>query len=159
MEKTQIYTAPDVGADTLIIPPDFLSIKYLYCGNVLLKYKDLGHFLRYPQQVGIPEIYTRIQASILVKPEPPVGTTTLMVYYAAQADLESDTDENFFSVVMADLLIYAALSYAADYFVDDRAPAFESRYTQIYGDIEEQNRLVEMDQSAMNVAPAYDMEY
>lgn len=164
MEKMSITTGNDPAVaptESIVIPGDFLSIKYLYSGSTLMETKDLGHFLKLPQTLTgqDPKYYCRVGASYLVKPTVPQSTAVTMVYYASQPGLLSDTDTNFFSTVAADLLIYGGLSYAADYFVDDRVTGFESRFTQLYADLDEQGRMTDMEQSAMAVAPAYNTDY
>lgn len=160
MEKISIVTGNATPAtESIVIPQDFLSLKHLYSGSTLLVYKDLGTFLKYPQVVGIPQYYTRVGASYLVKPTVPEGDTVYMVYYASQAELTADTSTNFFTTVGADVLIYAALCFAADYFVDDRLATFEARYSSLYAELEEQGRMTDMEQSAMAMQPAYDTEF
>lgn len=167
MEKMSLTTGGDPSVsptESIVIPADFLSLKYLYSGHTLMENKDLGHFLKLHQDIGAspyadPKYYSRVGSSFLVKPTIPEGSVVTMVYYASQPQLLADTDTNFFSNVAADLLIYAALSYAADYFVDDRVQTFEGRYSQLYADLEEQGRMTDMEQSAMAISPAYNMEY
>jgi hypothetical protein len=154
MEKQEVYITAEQPAD-LILPNDFLNIKYLYSGNTLLEYVDIGKFLSLPNQVGAPQVYTRVQGSLKIKPTPPEDTEILMIYYGEIPDLVSDSDENFLTAIAPDLLVYGALSFAADYFVDERKPLFEDRFATIYGELEEQARMNEMDQSAIRVQPAY----
>jgi hypothetical protein len=52
-------------------------------------------------------------------------------------------------------LVYAALSYAADYYVDERKPAFEETFARIYGELVEQATAIEMNQSGLAISPAY----
>ena len=82
-----------------------------------------------------------------------------MVYCASQPQLINPTDENFFTISCADLLTYGALSFACDYFVDDRTQAFEARFAQLMGDIADQGRDTDWEQSDMAVAPAHNTEY
>jgi hypothetical protein len=95
----------------------------------------------------------------MLKPAVSPGQEVYLVYYASQPSLVNDTDTNLFSTVASDLLLYAALSYATDYFVDDRVTAFEARFTSLFGDLVEQANQTDMEQSAQQIAPAYNMEY
>lgn len=162
-EQITIATGNDPSVtptNSLVVPPDFLSLKHMYSGSTLMENKDLAHFLRMPQELcGDPKYYCRVGASYLVKPTVPQGIQVVMVYYATQPVLVSDTDSNFFTNAAADLLLYGALSYGCDYFVDDRTAAYEQRFTQLYADLEEQGRMTDMDQSAQAVSPAYNTEY
>lgn len=159
MERQEALTSNDVGDNLITLPNDFLSMKYLWTGNTMLEYKDLSHYLAIADSTGAPKYYTRVRGGLLVKPTPPVGTTINMIYYGEFDDLTSDTSENTLTNVAPDLLVYCALTFAADYFVDDRKQAFEERYASIYNEVEEQSRMVEWDQAAMQVAPAYEYPY
>ena len=161
MEKMEIYAASEQTPDTLILPLDFLELKHLYItgtgqSSYTLQYKDLDSFLRYPESAGgRPMFYTRIQGSLKLKPAPTEGAETIMVYYGEIPDLVSDTDENFLTTIAPDLLIYGALSYAADYYVDDRKPMFEETFNRIYSELVEQSLASEMNQSGLAISPAY----
>jgi len=52
-------------------------------------------------------------------------------------------------------LVYGALTYAADFYVDERKDAFENVFGRIYSEIMEQNVQMEMSQQGIAVAPAY----
>jgi hypothetical protein len=155
MEKIELYTITDVTPDTLVLPNDFLNVKHLYADTTMLEFVDLGKFLGTPTTVGIPTIYSRIQGALKIKPTPSAGSVVTLVYYGEIPDLVNDSDETWLSSIASDLLIYGALTYAADYFVDDRKPAFEERFGQVYAELEEQARIGEMDQSAIRVQPAH----
>lgn len=159
MEKMETYTVNDVTPDTIILPSDFLNIKYLYCGDTLLEYVDIGRYLRHPTYVDTPRIYTRIQGSLRMKPLPVETTELLMVYYGEIPDLPTDTSTNFLTEIAPDLLIYGSLSYASDYFVDERKPMFEETYVRIYSEIVEQAQMTEMDQSSLAIGTPFDTEY
>jgi hypothetical protein len=159
MEKTAVYTINDVAPETLALPNDFLNIKYLYCGTTLLQYVDLGKYLQAPSYVDTPSMYTRLQGNLKLKPIPAEGTEVLMVYYGEIPDLAEDTDTNFLSVIAPDLLIYGALSYAADYFIDERKGLFEETYGRVYQELVEQASLTEMDQSSLAIGTPFNTEY
>lgn len=156
MEKFETYTVTDVAQDTLTLPQDFMSLKYLYVGDRVLEFVDLGRFLATLDAPGsLPRMYTRVQGALKVKPTPATSTVLNMIYYGEIPDLVVDTDENFLSIIAPDLLIYGALTFAADYFIDERKQLFEDRFAQIYNEIEAQAILSEMDQSALRIQPAY----
>lgn len=153
MEKQQDSTSNDVGDNLITIPNDFLSMKYMWSGNTLIEFRDFGTFIGLPDFTGAPEVYTRARGGFLIKPRPPVGTEISMIYYGQFDSIDQDTDENALTVVAPDLLIYGALTFAADHFVDDRKQIFEERYNTIYAELEEQSRMVEWDQSSLAVQP------
>lgn len=160
MERGSLITANAEVPDVIVIPDDFLNMKYLYTGSTLLEYVDIQRFLQYPVSVDTPKIYTRIQGQLKIKPSPEVGTSLTLIYYGEIPDLATDTSENFLTVAAPDLLIYGALAYAANYFLDERKPAFEQEYSRIYQELTEQALLTEMDQSGMAIATsAFTVEY
>jgi hypothetical protein len=160
MEKMEIYTASEQTPDTLILPNDFLELKHIYVvypdRSYTLQYKDLDSFLRYPTALNSrPQFYTRIQGSLKMKPSPAEGDETILVYYGEIPDLVNNTDENFVTIIAPDLLIYGALSYAADYFVDERKAMFDESYNRIYAELVEQATSSEMNQSGLAVSPGF----
>ena len=52
--------------------------------------------------------------------------------------MTADSDENALAATSSDLIMYSALSYAADYFLDERGPIFEQKYTQFLAEEQEQ---------------------
>ena len=160
MERQQNYTANEADENIIALPSDFLSMKYIWVGSNMLEFRDFGTFLKTRALVGIPTIYTRVRGGLMVKPTPPEGTELNMIYYGEFDDLPNDTSENSLTNFAPDLLIYGALSFAADYFVDDRRDSFENRYATIYTEVEEQSRTVEWDQATLAIQPAYpNVEY
>lgn len=153
MERQQDIVSNDAGDNLITIPQDFLSMKYLWAGQTLIEFRDFGTFISLPDFTGLPEVYTRARGGLLVKPRPPVGTEMSMIYYGQFDPLTTDDTENALTVVAPDLLIYAALTFAADHFVDDRKQVFEERYKTIYAELEEQSRMVEWDQTSLAVQP------
>ena len=160
MEKVQTYTTNDVAPNALILPNDFLNIKHLYCGDTLLEYVDLGRYLQYVDYVDTPRIYTRVQGELKVKPTPSEGTEILMVYHGEIPDLTSDTATNFITEIAPELLVYGGLTYAADYFIDERKPLFDETFNRVFAELMEQAYLTEFEQSAMSIgSPFIGTEY
>lgn len=159
MEKTQTYTVNNIAPDSLVLPEDFLNIKYLYSGQTLLEYVDLGKLLKQFARVDTPTMYTRIQGSLKLYPTPPAGTQILMVYYGEIPDLVGDSSENFLTVIAPELLTYGALSYAADYFFDERKPLFEETFNRVYSELVEQANMADMAQSSMAIGSPFDTDY
>ena len=69
--------------------------------------------------------------------------------------MTADSDTNALSVAAPDLIIYAALTYAADFYLDERAEIFENKYTTFLAEIQEQANDQELNGSANTIAPAY----
>jgi hypothetical protein len=156
MEKISITTGNALTpTDQIVIPSDFLSVKEIYSDARVLKYKDLSHFLRLSKDAGSPEYYTRVAGSYLLRPIVPEGVSLYTLYYAAQPSLSTDTAENLFTNVCSDALIFGALVFAAYHFVDDRAMDFEQALQTLLGELNEQARMTDMEQSSMAIEPAY----
>lgn len=159
MEKALTITFTDELPDSFILPNDFLGVKELYFiqepYSKSLERLELGRFLEINSLTGtVPQFYTRVQNTIKVKPAKS-GMTIYLIYYGEIPDLVADTDENFITQIAPDLLVYGALSFAADYFVDERRDAFEGRYENIYNEIVEQNYQLEFAGGMNMVQPLY----
>lgn len=158
MEKALTITFTEELPDSFVLPNDFLGIKELYFVqepfSKSLERMELGRFLEISALSGtVPSYYTRVQNTIKVKPCSE-GVTLYLVYYGEIPDLVNDEDDNFVTLIAPDLLIYGALSFACDYFVDERKGVYEERYKEIYAEIEEQNYTLEF--SGMNmIQPLY----
>lgn len=161
MEKTQLYTAGSTGANLLSLPTDFLQLKHLYTPTGTIRYVDLSEYLRTQDAPGnTPVIYTRIQGGLQIKNTPPEGYVITMVYYGEIPDLVNDTDENFLTAIAPDLLVYGALTFAADFFIDERKEAFEATAVRVFEELNQQAIEMEFAQEGMAIAPsAYNPEY
>lgn len=106
---------------------------------------------------GQPQYYTRIGNKYQFRPPPAVDTELTLYYYGEFEAFSGDNDETTLSLIAPDLLIYGALSYAADYFMDDRAQPFEARYMQIAQALQDQ--AYDLEAHDASVAPTYNTEY
>jgi hypothetical protein len=106
---------------------------------------------------GQPEYYTRIGNYFQFRPTPAVDTVLTVYYYGEFEAFAGDSDETVLSLIAPDLLIYGALSYASDYFMDDRGQAFEGRYAQIKQALQDQAYDLQAHDAA--IAPAHNTEY
>lgn len=156
MEKAYISVTTQNNPGTLVLPEDFLRLKHLYISNAPIEYVDVSTFMKTPDAPGnTPKIYTRIQGSLLVKPTPKVGTSITMIYYGEIPDLVSDTDTNFVTEIAPDLLIYTALVFAADYYIDDRKQAFAQMADLAFDELQTQAEEVEMAQEGLVVSNSF----
>lgn len=157
MEKMITYTAQSVNPELLVLPNDFLELKHIYIDDKTLQFKDLNSFLRYPDYGGSkPMFYTRLQGGLKVKPAPAVSSQINMIYYGEIPDLVNDTDENFLTAIAPDLLVYGALTFASDYYIDDRKDQFEAVATRIFDELVTQAQEMEMKQEGLSISPTYD---
>lgn len=146
------------GTSALQVPGDLLEVIAMYTDDSANTQKlirtDLQTILDYAKVAGSPRYYYREGAFFTIGPCPPAGTSVYLNYYVNAGTLSADTDTNWITQVAPTLLVYAALSYAADYFLDDRKQMFEASYVQIA----EQMQLMALQDELQNasISPAYD---
>ena len=146
------------GSANFPVPGDLLEMISVHTNdssrhNKLVK-TDLGTILQYSKVTGSPTYYYREGPTISIGPYPPEGTAVYLHYYVNATTLSADTDTNWITEIAPTLLIYAALSYSADYYLDDRKQMFEASYIQIAEQLQ-QMALQDEVQNA-SVSPAYD---
>lgn len=146
MERMLTYTvSANTSASQIVLPSDLLEIIDIqYSGRSLVRIPI--HEMAEQQRIGAigsPEYFCRERE--LVKLAPAAGAGSIyMTYYAEVAPLDNDTDINVLTVIASDLLTYTALSYAADYFLDERGALFETKSGQFLAEIQEQANSAEM---------------
>ena len=117
------------------VPTDLLELIAIYTNDPVNQNKltrtTLGDIIVLSQTTGIPRKFYRQGPDYLIGPAPPVGTVFWVSYYQSAATLVQDSDTNWLTEVAPDLLRYAALCYAADFFLDERTSTFETRYQGI----------------------------
>ena len=156
MEKLANFVTD--GTYNVAVPGDYLEMISIYT-NTTTSHKrltrvDAQSILDYSQQSGIPQFYSRIGGNFVVGPVPPSGTSVFIYYYADASALVADSDTNWITDIAPTLLIYAALSYASDYFLDDRKQMFEASYMQIAEQL--QNMALQDELENASVSSAYD---
>lgn len=105
----------------------------------------------------VPECYARRGSDYVVGPVPATGMQLRIDYYAELPALSADTDTQTLTRIAPDLFIYAALSYAADFYVDKRVGAFEARYQSIKDTLQQQADLDDLTASKA-MRPAHDYQ-
>lgn len=156
MEKVAIFTTD--GTFQVDVPGDYLEMINIYTNTTTTHQRmvrsDSQKILDYTKIPGIPQYYSRVGGKFYIGPVPPTGTQVFIHYYADAASLVVDTDINWMTEVAPTLLVYAALSYAADYFLDDRKQLFEASYIQIAEQL--QNMALQDELANASVSSAYD---
>lgn len=138
MEKTVVVTIAS-GYAGLIIPSDMIElIRLVNSQGIRITKEDISTVNRLAINTGFSQYYCREGGAWLLGPSPVIADTIKIVYYAELGDLSLSTDSNVISQIAGDLCIYAGLGYAADFFTDRRTAAWEVRYQQILGDIQQQ---------------------
>lgn len=155
MERRHSYSilAP---TGSVVLPNDFLEGIDLVYDNHTLSRLPMGDMLdrKKTGESGSPHFFTREGGKFLISPSPSSGSLVLN-YYAQFTAMSSDTDENNLAAVGSDLIIYGALTYAADYYLDERATLFEQKYNQFLNEIQDQANEAEITGSLQAVRPTY----
>jgi hypothetical protein len=147
MEKSIAVTYDgDVFHDGKIpIPSDYLRLIAITAtppglGENEVKQKDLETVLRdrWGGATGRPRSFVRRGGLWTFGPIPPVGTVFRIDYYDEFPALSKGTDTGYLTMGANDLVIYGALSFAGDWFIDKRAPLWEQRFEAIVAEIQNQ---------------------
>lgn len=147
-EAQQTYTISSTTA-SISIPNNLLEIMSVYMDGVSLTRIPHHEMLQAQAtgEQGTPRLMCRQQGQILLHPQPTTGTVYLD-YYAEFPPLATDSDSNALTAIASDILTYTALSYAADYFMDERSAIFEQKSGQFLAELQEQSNSAE--QSGIN---------
>ena len=157
-ERKAEYTISSTTS-SVILPNDFLEIISLYMGKHELKRISMSRYreLFEANATGNPQCFTREQQRLLLYPQPTSGTLTLY-YYCDFPALVNNADENDLTAVASDLVIYSALTYAADYFLDERSAIFEQKFNQFLAELQEQANDQELNGGVQSIEPSYRFE-
>lgn len=153
MEKQMSYTIVDKTA-FLFLPNDFLEIIDFYYDStslIRLPLRDIMQ-LRDGGESGTPKFFAREGGSLVIYPYPSSGSVKLN-YYGEFAEMTADTDENNLAASSSDMIIYGALSFASDYYLDERGPLFEQRFMQLLTEVQEQANDAEMSGTVQVMRP------
>lgn len=158
MEKSVEVTISDTY-DGLAIPSDYIALVALTVKDEEEKLQRVD--LRIAQveaetSQGNPRVFARQGGKWILGPTPPENTVMRIDYYAEVGALVDDTDENTLTLIAPDLITYAALVYASEYFLDRRLEAFENRYKTILAELQSQSDFDELSQAVMR--PCHNMD-
>jgi len=155
MEKKHTYTF-SAEASQVSLPTDFLEAIDVYYDHTALTRLPMSEMAARKEgnETGIPSYFTREQGALLLYPHPSSGSLTLN-YYATFTDMVSDSDESILAQIASDLIIYSALTYAADYYLDERSPVFSNKYLEFMNELQEQANDAETSGSLQSIRPSY----
>ena len=158
MEKTFNYSITS-STTSLTVPADFLEVLDFYHTNTNIQRIPLSTMVNYKQggEAGTPQYFARQGDEFLIYPYPSSGTAVLN-YYAQFTDMTADTDENDLAIIAPDLITYGALSYASDYFMDERGPLFEQRFSQFLSELQGQADDAETSGSVQSIMPSRSLD-
>lgn len=157
-ERVQVISLQQQTA-SFTLPANFIEFISLYYADrelIRLPNSQFRPFADSPIQ-GRPVHFTRQQETVFIHPQPSDGELTLY-YYGDFDELSADSDTNALTTSAPDLLIYAALTYAADYYLDERATIFEQKFQAFLSEVQEQANDQELNGSTQIIAPAYRFE-
>lgn len=144
------------ATETLTLPADFLQIISLYHSKNELervpmrRYRELAN----NTATGKPKYFARQAEKLYLYPQPNEGK--LVLYYHAEFPaLSADTDTHALTQAAPDLIVYAALTYASDYYLDNRAALFEQKYNMFLSELQEQANDQELKGGTQAVLPSY----
>ena len=137
MEK--LVTVTMDGINPLLVPGDLLqliSLTVIGTAPAKLQSSTFDSVASLSLTPGIPSQYYRWGGQYMLGPLPVANQVIYMHYYADANTLTNDSDTNWITTIAPDMLVYGALSYAADYYLDQRRSAFEERFVGIMNDIQ-----------------------
>ena len=138
------------------LPSNFLEAIDVYYGNralTRLPMRDIQEHSKSAES-GSPYYFTREGSSLLLYPQPSGGTLVLN-YYASFEEMTTDSSENLLAQIAPDLIIYAALTYASDYYLDERSAVFDTKYMTFMSEIQEQANDQELTGTIQSIRPSY----
>lgn len=163
MEKSVVISFLK-GDEVIDLPGDLLQIINVVWDQTVpweakkLQREDLSNILNLRNQVGTPFAYARQGAGLIIGPKPYADGNIRLDYYADWSNLSADTDSNVMTTIAPDMIIYGALSFAADYFLDTRRDQFEQRFQDAMLELTNQTQLDDLSGAAV-IAPAYNMNF
>lgn len=155
MERQQAYTINSAAPqESIILPADFLEIIDIYFDNTSLSRVPMRTILEMTKgnDAGSPEFFAREQGSLVLYPRPTAGTLYLN-YYGQFSDLVADTDTNDLTSIASDAVTYGALTYAADYFIDERGGLFEQKLNTFLSELQQQANDAETSGTVQAIRP------
>ena len=155
-ENKTTYTISGTTS-SITLPTDFLEIISLYANEYELQRITMKKYRELQQSAaaGKPKFFVREQQNIYLYPAPTSGDVVLY-YYGEFPALVNPTDTNQLTNVASDLVLYSALTYSADYYLDERRDLWEAKYQQFLSEIQEQANDQELNGGTQQIRPAYE---
>jgi hypothetical protein len=141
MEQSVTFTTDSAEQDGFIsIPNDLIELKAISIDaeETDMQSRPLREVLKSRTTTGIPTMYVRRNSTYVFGQYPQDGLVVRIDYWAELDVLSEDEDTNWLSEIAPDVIVYGALSYAADWFLDKRAPMFEARFNQGLQELQDQ---------------------
>ncbi len=143
MERT-LTVAITNKVSFVLVPSDMLeliSISHGYQHLLSLPSHEFNEISEGKEE-GTPKYFIRRREMLELYPYPSSGDLTID-YYGEFQVMSNDSDESTLAKIASDLICYAALGYAADYYLDERTAVFEQKFISILTEIQEQANAAE----------------
>lgn len=128
------------GFTYLPTPADFIKPIAVTVNGMNVAYIPPQTFFELtPVSSSQPAYWTRVGANIYFNPNPLDGSSISFFYYGQFAPFTTGAQSTVLSTIAPDLIIYGALSYASDYYLDERGSAFEQRFQEIKQHLQDQS--------------------
>lgn len=159
-ETSQSFTGTTfLVSNYLTIPTNYVQIDAITVNDkVVLTRAPLQQVLdsmNYGTQ-GASRIYCRRGSTWLIGPIPLPADAIRVDYFSTFEDDDTLPQDTVLLTRSSDLVLYGALSYAADHWSDKRGQRFEGRFTQILSDIQAQ---ADGDDTSGNAVVAQSFQY
>jgi len=149
MEKSVRVTISE-DYDGLEIPSDYIALVALTINGSKLQRVDLNVAQSYEASgIGTPQVFARQGGHWVLGPTPADGDVVQVDYYGEVGELADDEDENTLTIIAWDLITYAALVLAAEYYLDRRLETFENRYNATLNELQGQSDFDELSHAVM----------
>jgi len=159
MEKSLAYTVD--GDDDFLLAADHLELIGVFCNDVQLTRitpAEGGKLLQNPLS-GTPTVYWRHGATMRLYPFPENDSVVEIRYYGEFENLGADDYETFELSVIPDVILYATLVYAADFYVDERKPIWQQTLSEIVKGVVDMAERDEFAGRDLRIGAPTDLEY
>lgn len=141
------------GFDKLLLPSDFLRLISLTVDGVEVPRGTLTETNILAQNAGTPIMFVRDDNALVIGPRPQTDSTIRLVYMSDFTVLVEDADENFLTIIAADILVAGAMVEACAYFSDPRGAAYEDKFIKGINDLNLMSKRDDMMNA--NIKPAF----
>ena len=164
MERAQLITIGDAGANFVLIPSDLIQLQDILWTSSSratephplkkLPYRDLIR----KSSLHLPSYYGRSQGQYWIKGSVSPGEVIEILYYGSFTAWASPDADNELSASTPDLAVYAALSFAGDYFEASLAGQWEARFQEIKSEVQQMADDLDAEGCEQTMQPVYRWE-
>ena len=157
-ERQLVITTTGV-VDWISVPPDLIEIIDVIVADENGNPRALKH-LPYRKLIMVDpntwvSAYARLQSQIWLRGRVGLSSAIQLIYYGEFSPFADATVDNEITESAPDLIVYGALSYAADAFDHPSAQKWEQRYQSILADVHMMAVDLEMNGGPMQIQPLY----